>query len=164
MIELVKNWLNMIIILGIAFTLIRMIIPNTNLKKYTNSMIGVVIIITLLTPIISLISKKNITEQISEPIKDILSVETMSKNYDDYTEVNTNNVKREFEHRLEEDIKNKLKNKINQEVQVNVKVDNTYNIEIIEIWLSKNTYENIKNIISNDYDVLEEKIVVYKGV
>lgn len=163
MIEYVKNWLNMIIILGIAFTLIRMIIPNTNLKKYIDSMIGIVVVITILTPVISIISKDNFTDEISEPIKDILSEETMSNSYENYTSINTNNVISEFEHRLEQDIENKLKNRINQEVTVNVTVDNTYNIEEIKIGMVKEAKEDIKNIISNEYDILEDKIIVYKG-
>ena len=158
MIELVKTWLSMIIILGIAFTLIRMITPNTSFKKYVYSMIGVVTVITIIT-----LAKGTITDEISKSLEDILAVETMSSNYENYAQISSNNVREEFKSRVEEDIINKLKKKINQEIEVNVQVSDAYNIEKIEITLSKATDVNVKKYLSNEYDVLEENIIVSNG-
>ncbi len=163
MIELVKTWLSMIIILGIAFTLIRMITPNTSFKKYVYSMIGVVTVITIITPVISKLAKGTITDEISKSLEDILAVETMSSNYENYAQISSNNVREEFKSRVEEDIINKLKKKINQEIEVNVQVSDAYNIEKIEITLSKATDVNVKKYLSNEYDVLEENIIVSNG-
>lgn len=163
MIGLIKSWISMMVILGIAFTLIRMITPNTNLKKYIESIIGVVSILTILTPIISMLNNDNVTESISNSISELLTVETMSKDYNEYVEKNTSNVISDFENRIEADIKKKIKEKINQEVIVNVKVNNAYSIEKINVLLKKSTDFNIKHFISNEYDITEDKIEVSKG-
>ena len=57
MLDTFRNWINMILALGILFTVIRIIVPNTKLKKYIYSLMGIVTIIVILNPVINLIKK-----------------------------------------------------------------------------------------------------------
>ena len=50
MVDILKNWITTMLCIGIFLTFIQMIVPNTNLKKYIYSLIGVVTIITLILP------------------------------------------------------------------------------------------------------------------
>ena len=55
MVDILKNWITTMLCIGIFLTFIQMIVPNTNLKKYIYSLIGVVTIITAFLSLAGLI-------------------------------------------------------------------------------------------------------------
>ena len=144
MFNIVKGWISMILVIGIVFTLMRMIMPNTNLKKYIESIIGIVTIISIITPVLYYISNYNLTEKISENIGEILSRQEETNNYDSYAQINNEEIKKEFVEKIQEDIKVKLKNKINQEPKVKVLVNDAYNIEKVEVKLNGNSSIDVR--------------------
>ena len=160
MFNIVKGWISMILVIGIVFTLLRMIMPNTNLKKYIESVIGIVTIITIITPVLYYISNYNLTEKISENIEEILSSQEETNNYDSYAQINNEEIKKEFVEKIQEDIKVKLKNKINQEPNVKVVVNDAYNIEKVEVKLNGNSSIDVRQYISNEYDISTDKIEI----
>ena len=160
MFNIVKGWISMILVIGIVFTLLRMIMPNTNLKKYIESVIGIVTIITIITPVLYYISNYNLTEKISENIGEILSRQEETNNYDSYAQINNEEIKKEFVEKIQEDIKVKLKNKINQEPKVKVVVNDAYNIEKVEVKLNGNSSIDVRQYLSNEYDISTDKIEI----
>ena len=160
MFNIVKGWISMILVIGIVFTLLRMIMPNTNLKKYIESVIGIVTIISIITPVLYYISNYNLTEKISENIEEILSSQEETNNYDSYAQINNEEIKKEFVEKIQEDIKVKLKNKINQEPNVKVVVNDAYNIEKVEVKLNGNSSIDVRQYISNEYDISTDKIEI----
>lgn len=160
MFNIVKGWISMILVIGIVFTLMRMIMPNTNLKKYIESIIGIVTIISIITPVLYYISNYNLTEKISENIGEILSRQEETNNYDSYAQINNEEIKKEFVEKIQEDIKLKLKNKINQEPKVKVLVNDAYNIEKVEVKLNGNSSIDVRQYISNEYDISTDKIEI----
>lgn len=160
MFNIVKGWISMILVIGIVFTLLRMIMPNTNLKKYIESVIGIVTIITIITPVLYYISNYNLTEKISENIEEILSRQEKTNNYDSYSQINNEEIKKEFVEKIQEDIKVKLKNKINQEPNVKVVVNDAYNIEKVEVKLNGNSSIDVRQYLSNEYDISTDKIEI----
>ena len=160
MFNIVKGWISMILVIGIVFTLLRMIMPNTNLKKYIESVIGIVTIITIITPVLYYISNYNLTEKISENIEEILSSQEETNNYDSYSQINNEEIKKEFVEKIQEDIKVKLKNKINQEPNVKVVVNDAYNIEKVEVKLNGNSSIDVRQYLSNEYDISTDKIEI----
>ncbi len=160
MFNIVKRWISMILVIGIVFTLLRMIMPNTNLKKYIESVIGIVTIITIITPVLYYISNYNLTEKISENIGEILSRQEETNNYDSYAQINNEEIKKEFVEKIQEDIKVKLKNKINQEPKVKVVVNDAYNIEKVEVKLNGNSSIDVRQYLSNEYDISTDKIEI----
>ena len=160
MFNIVKGWISMILVIGIVFTLMRMIMPNTNLKKYIESVIGIVTIISIITPVLYYISNYNLTEKISENIGEILSRQEETNNYDSYAQINNEEIKKEFVEKIQEDIKVKLKNKINQEPKVKVLVNDAYNIEKVEVKLNGNSSIDVRQYISNEYDISTDKIEI----
>ena len=160
MFNIVKGWISMILVIGIVFTLMRMIMPNTNLKKYIESIIGIVTIISIITPVLYYISNYNLTEKISENIEEILSRQEETNNYDSYAQINNEEIKKEFVEKIQEDIKVKLKNKINQEPKVKVLVNDAYNIEKVEVKLNGNSSIDVRQYISNEYDISTDKIEI----
>ena len=160
MFNIVKGWISMILVIGIVFTLLRMIMPNTNLKKYIESVIGIVTIITIITPVLYYISNYNLTEKISENIEEILSRQEKRNDYDSYSQINNEEIKKEFVEKIQEDIKVKLKNKINQEPKVKVVVNDAYNIEKVEVKLNGNSSIDVRQYLSNEYDISTDKIEI----
>ena len=160
MFNIVKGWISMILVIGIVFTLMRMIMPNTNLKKYIESIIGIVTIISIITPVLYYISNYNLTEKISENIEEILSRQEKTNNYDSYSQINNEEIKKEFVEKIQEDIKVKLKNKINQEPNVKVVVNDAYNIEKVEVKLNGNSSIDVRQYLSNEYDISTDKIEI----
>ena len=67
MVDILKNWITTMLCIGIFLTFIQMIVPNTNLKKYIYSLIGVVTIITLILPAYNYF-KVNKLKKKSEPL------------------------------------------------------------------------------------------------
>lgn len=163
MIYIFKSWIQSILCIGILFTIIRIILPNTNLKKYTYSLIGIVTIIAIFNPVIAFARNNNITT-----IKDIFlnSTELANKNinYTDisnYEDVNKNNVKENFKHSVEEDIKLKIQENVNSNVDVNIEITDTYNIKKINIIIYEDTPFDISTYLSSEYD-LDKKIIEIK--
>ena len=132
----------------------------TNLKKYIESIIGIVTIISIITPVLYYISNYNLTEKISENIGEILSRQEETNNYDSYAQINNEEIKKEFVEKIQEDIKVKLKNKINQEPKVKVLVNDAYNIEKVEVKLNGNSSIDVRQYISNEYDISTDKIEI----
>lgn len=164
MLDIFKMWLNTIIVTGILFTIIRIITPNTVMKKYVYSLIGVVTVIVILSPIIAIVASDTFESDVSQSLEDIITVETFApSDYSEYEEISSNNVKENFKKKIEEDIAQKLKEKINQDTEVNVEISDTYNIDKVYITLTCSTSFDVLSYIRDEYDILEENIVVNKG-
>lgn len=56
-IEFIKEWITNIILFILLATVIDMLLPNSNLQKYTKMVTGLLLIAIILTPIFNLISK-----------------------------------------------------------------------------------------------------------
>lgn len=163
MIYIFKSWIQSILCIGILFTIIRIILPNTSLKKYTYSLIGIVTIIAIFNPVINFARNNNITE-----LRNLFlnSAELANRNINytnisNYEDVNKNNVKENFKHTVEENIKQKIKENINSSVDVNIEITDTYNIKKINITVYEDTPFDISTYISNEYD-LDKKIIEVK--
>ena len=111
MLDTFRNWINMILALGILFTVIRIIVPNTKLKKYIYSLMGIVTIIVILSPVINLIKNGDLENSFKNIFLNMASAETLNTEYtnlSNYEDVNKNNVKENFKLNVENDIKQKL--------------------------------------------------------
>ncbi len=165
MLDLFKEWINRIISLGIIFTILNLVVPNSKLKKYIYSLMGIVTLLVIGTPAINLIKEATIESNVKKILLDMTSVETMNTNYttiSNYEDINKNNVKETFKENIAKDIKEKLKDKVG-DVDVKVEITLTYNIDKIEITTNSNTDYDIKSFISQEYDVKKDKINVNTG-
>ena len=60
MIEFIKTWVNQIIVAVIIATVIEMILPNGNNKKYIKMVIGLYVLFTIIQPISKIITGKSL--------------------------------------------------------------------------------------------------------
>jgi len=165
MIEGIKGWVNTILCLGIFFTIVRMIIPNTALKKYISSLIGIITIIVVASPTIKIFQGNSLEGNIKDILLNVTTIETMSTGYTDlsnYEDINKNNVKERFKISVQEDMKEKLKTQINIDVEVTIDITNNYNIEKVNVKVPKEIEFDVEKFLYEEYDIDYKKIKVTK--
>lgn len=131
--ENISSWASGIIISVILSTLIEMIIPDGKNKKYIKTIIGIFILFTIIAPIVSNFTNKNID------FDAILASSNYKYNEVDLNSINTDStILDTYDNKLKEEIKEKLNNK-GYEVQ---------NINL-EIGKQKNDYGIINKVTLN---------------
>lgn len=140
MIEWISNWASSIIVAVIIGTILEMILPNGSSRKYIKMVIGVYILFTIVSPLISKFTDSNI--DISEELGIDTYLEEMETNSKTYNELDLNsqdNIMEIYLSGIKEDIKNKVEKKgyIVKDINVNVSNDDTYTINYIELKVEK---------------------------
>lgn len=150
MIDFLSNWAQGIIVAVIIATIIEMILPNGSSKKYVKVVVGIYILFTIISPIITKFSSNNFN------INDILDTkayeEQMAKSDEDISkkieENNNRTIKDIYQSNLESDIKAKLKDKgyevLNTYIQI--RDDENYTIEFISLSLDKKETEESNQV------------------
>ena len=166
MIAWLSSWAGSVVASIIVCTIIELVLPNNSNKKYARTVIGIYILFTILSPIITKISSNDIN--IIGTIDSVIS----STEYEEISENSgldtTENIKQIYKNNIEQDIISKLKQKgydsvittisinfidgedygkINQlNIKINEKIENENEIKVVEnvnIDLSSNSEENI---------------------
>lgn len=168
MIETFRNWINMLLCLGIFTTIIQLIIPKNKLRKYIYSLIGIVTIITIVSPVINFVKNDNMEVTLKEVISNI--DEGGYENIDEqkYKNISKDTIKQSFIDSLKLDITNKLEKIGIEVIKLNIFIDTEYNIEKIEINIKKIDNKNTKissvtevvKYVNEEYDVDFSKIIV----
>lgn len=108
MIEFFKQWLTTVVVTVMFIVLVDMILPENNLKKYTKLVTGLIVIVTILTPVFKLFDKnENIETYINQYADKISSQE--------YVDVN-GDAQKKFENETVKVFKENLKKQIEQEI------------------------------------------------
>ena len=161
MLDVFKEWISSILAIGILFTIIKIIIPNTNLKKYIYSLMGIITVIVIINPVISFFKSNDLNSIKSILLNATNSIDTQNINYTSMS--NKNNVKENFKENVESDIKEKLSESIGENVDVNIQITDTYNIQKVNVTIYKDTSFDIVSFISKEYDIDGSKITIQKG-
>ena len=98
MIESFKLWINSMLCIGIFVLFIKLIIPNNNLKKYIYSLIGIITIVTVISPVMDLLNDDSIETSLNQVINNISENDTSieSANINKYQDLNNQAVKKGF--------------------------------------------------------------------
>lgn len=151
-----KKWIENIIVITIICTIIEILIPEGNNKKYIRVVSGIYIIYAVLTPVLQIFdfSYNNIFYQ-----------ENIIQTYSKATyQIKNEEIEKMYFVGLEENIKNDIENLGYKVKNANVTIDSKYeNIENIEIEfeemfnkLEEQEYEEYNDI----FELLEEKYFV----
>ncbi len=167
MVEWISTWAQGIIVAVIIATIIEMILPNGNCKKYIKVVIGIYILFTIVSPIITKVTGNNFN--ISEELNlDKFYEEADSKSiYNELNENNSDNIKNIYIANLKTDIESKLKNKNYYVVSCEIEIENeeTYEISKVNLTLEKdinvqqNTEKN-NNVVNTIAEVNEINIQI----
>lgn len=153
MINYISTWAKQIIICVIAVTVLEMILPKGNSKKYIKTIMGIYILYTIIQPAIKLITGKNIKVNYSDYSK-YFNNKTEQVNVDEYNAKVEETYKQELEKQIKSDVENMgyFVNKVN--IEFNLEEGIIKNVEIIISKKEKNT--NNINITVNKIDIGEK--------
>ena len=149
MISWISSWAQGIIMADIIGAIIEMILPEGNSKKYVKIVIGVYVLFTIISPVISKITGKTIqVSDILELNKYIEETENNSKLYVTLDEDNSNNIKDIYESSLRNDIKAKVaaKGYNAKNIKLEIEDDEEYTLKKIDIEIYKNMEKDKKDI------------------
>lgn len=168
MIETFRNWINILLCLGIFITIIQLIMPKNKLRKYIYSLVGIITIITIVSPVMNLLKNENMEESLKQVISNIDTGENKNLDVQKYKEASESAVKTSFVNSLKVDVKNKLSQNGIEVIKTEIFVDSEYNIEKVEINIKKLNEENSKlssvtdvvKYLNEEYDIDLSKIIV----
>jgi stage III sporulation protein AF len=149
MISWISSWAQGIIMAVIIGAIIEMILPEGNSKKYVKIVIGVYVLFTIISPVISKITGKTIqVSDILELNKYIEETENNSKLYVTLDEDNSNNIKDIYESSLRNDIKAKVaaKGYNAKNIKLEIEDNEEYTLKKIDIEIYKNMEKDKKDI------------------
>ncbi len=161
--EFLNSWLQGIIIAVIVSTIIEMILPNGNNKKYIKVVLGIYVVFNIITPIINQFFDSDFE------LSSLFRMEEYAKKIEEYqvdtkTIQESNIIQEVYVSNLKKDIEEKLKEKGYQTKQIEIEMENkeTYAIQkiILSLIKAKEKEEkkgNIKKIETVTIQIGQEK-------
>lgn len=137
MINWITNWAEAIIIAVVIATIIEMILPEGNCKKYIKVVIGVYILFTIISPVITKFTGKTVSvSDLIDLSKYVDEVKEKVKSQNLLAQNNETNIKDMYISNLKTDIKSKLKGKGYNTQNINLDISNDENYTLNKIYLS----------------------------
>ena len=165
--EFLSSWLQGIMIAVIVSTLIEMILPNSNSKKYIKVVLGIYVVFNIITPVVNQFFHSDFELSsifnIEEYTKEMETYEVDTKNID-INKTNENSIKQIYLSNLKSDIEAKLKEKGYQVNNIELEIENNETYQIKEISLSLQQKEQKKETRENTIVINEiEKVEIQIG-
>lgn len=162
MINWLSDWAEAIIIAVIIGTIIEMLLPEGNCKKYIKVVIGIYVMFTIVNPIITKISGKEITvSDILELDEYISQAEENIKNQNEIEIENENNIMEMYVSGIKQDIKLNVEEKGYVVTNVDIEIEDNKNYKIKKIIVDA---ENIMKEENNDEKNEIEKIEMVNDI
>lgn len=148
LINFISQWIKSVVMIFIVISILEIVIPNSNLKKYVNMFIGFLIIIVVITPIVKLLDRHyDIEKEIFRNIVEEIEIQ----NYDNekILLVQENQIKELYINKIKADVSQILKEVTDYDIStINISIYeddiNFGNIKDVEIVLKDKKNENIE--------------------
>ena len=142
MIDFLSTWAEQIIVAVIIASIIEMILPSGNNKKYIKAVIGVYILFTIISPILAKITNIDLENLDYEKyFKEMDTSQTISQSL---TKNNDKSIEEIYENNIKQDMKEKLK-------------EQGYIVEKIELYIEFKNELNYGKISSVNLSVYKQK-------
>lgn len=167
--EFLNTWLQGIIVAVVIASIIQMILPNGNNKKYIKVVLGVYVVFQIITPVINKFFNSNFElSSLIDIDKYTKKMETyeVSSNNTNINKTNEDSIKQIYIINLKKDIKTKLEDKdyLIKDIEVQVENNENYDIKSLVIYVKgkkDNKAENKKEETANNVHINEiEKIEI----
>lgn len=163
MIKWLKTWSNQIIVASIIAIILEMLLPEGNNKKYIKMIIGIYVLFTIISPVITKVTGNNLEFEDFEYNQYFDSSVTTSSSSEEFEENNSNLIKQAYINNIENDIKSKVKQKGYEVVDVKINIISNEDSEKygtitnIDLQLNKiveeSKSEKINNIAINEVEI-----------
>ncbi len=165
--EFLNNWLQGIVVAVIIASIIQMILPNGNNKKYIKVVLGIYVVFQIITPVVNKFFNSNFE------ISSLIDIDSYTKKMETYEvssqntnidKTNEDSIKQIYVANLEKDIKAKLEDKeyLIKDVEVQVEDNEKYDIKSMKIYLKEvvnsTKEESENNIHINEVEKIEIKV------
>lgn len=157
----IKAWLTSVLVTVIFMTVVDMILPSNNLKKYAKFVTGLIVIITILSPVFKIFSNQvRMEDYIAEYTTRLLDNESPVNNEEIRKDINKKTIDA-FKENLKKSIENYIYDSTGKKYQVTV-VNMVEDFNSIEF--SKIEYLELKRIYGNgDIKPVETITIGEKG-
>lgn len=151
MINWLRNWSNQVIVAVIIATIIEMILPEGNNKKYIKMIIGVYVLFTIIQPVITRLTGNEINFNDFNYNKYFKNTIQTSSSVDKFEDTNSKLIKQTYIDSIKHDIKQKMKLKgfkvLNCELDITQDENLLKNIELNLEKIKKDENKNSNNKI-----------------
>lgn len=139
MVEWISGWAQGIIVAVIIATIIEMLLPEGNSKKYIKVVVGIYILFTIVSPVITKITNKEFKLSDIIDLDEYIEAASSDNTYNELEKSNNENIKEVYIASLKSDIEGKIANKgYNADsIEVEVQDNDEYTINSITISVSK---------------------------
>lgn len=173
--EFLNTWLQGIIISVVIATIVEMILPEGNNKKYVKIVLGIYVVFNIITPIINKLTQNNFE------ISSIINIEKYTKQFETYEvdsknidieNVNKTNIKNIYINNLKKDMKAKIEERgyVVENIKIKLEDSEDYIVEELIIYLDKkdikkdNDNNNTKEIIDSINEIKIEDINISNNI
>ena len=165
--EFLNNRLQGIVVAVVIASIIQMILPNGNNKKYIKVVLGIYVVFQIITPVVNKFFNSNFE------ISSLIDIDSYTKKMETYEvssqntnidKTNEDSIKQIYVANLEKDIKAKLEDKeyLIKDVEVQVEDNEKYDIKSMKIYLKEvvnsTKEESENNIHINEVEKIEIKV------
>jgi len=148
MINDLNLWIRQIIIIVIFAAFIDFLIPSGGFKRYTKALLGLVIMITILNPLLVLLNKNYILEEVIWKYQDLIDDNEIAAMAEDFDTKNQQLIVNEYKKRITDHIAQTIAEnssfeaqKIDVKINENKEDDKFGKIDELHIWLKDNSKE-----------------------
>lgn len=163
-----KEYISTIIYISIFSVILELILPNNKLKKYIASLVGILVILIIASPLIDILKNDNVVLAISTAIEEI-SMSSGDMTHYDFTKEKNRIINNSVRNRLEQEIMSNLTNNFSEFVikRVDILLNSDYVVEGISV-TAKNITDvkdasKIINYLTEEYNVKEQVINIIRG-
>lgn len=155
MIEWISNWAGGIVVAVIIGTVIEMILPSGNSKKYIKVVIGIYVLFTIVSPVITKFTGETIE------VSDILDLDKYVEEAEDVAIQNTvqsnNQIMEVYSSGIKEDLKAKIEAKgyMVNSIDIGIANDESYSITDITIDVEKEEKVDGNEMVENEENMGE---------
>ena len=155
MIEWISNWAGGIVVAVIIGTVIEMILPSGNSKKYIKVVIGIYVLFTIVSPVITKFTGETIE------VSDILDLDKYVEEAEDVGVQNTvqsnNQIMEVYSSGIQEDLKAKIEAKgyMVNSIDIGIANDESYSITDITIDVEKEEKVDGNEMVENEENMGE---------
>ncbi len=165
--EWISGWIQGIIIAVIIGTIIEMILPEGNSKKYIKVVIGVYILFSIVSPVITKVTGNDFKIANVFELDEYIEASN-SNSYQDLNKGQEEQIRNIYQNSLKNDMKEKIKAKGYDVVEINLDIENNeqYTLKKITLRLKKQiekeetTENNNQNLVSSVENVNKIQIQI----
>ena len=177
MVEWISGWAQGIIVAVIIATIIEMLLPEGSSKKYIKVVVGIYILFTIVSPVITKITNKEFKLSDIIDLDEYIEAASSDNTYNELEKSNNENIKEVYIASLKSDIEGKINSitisvskldekeennniEIVNEVEINVSTSTEKSKENEKEELSKKEKEELKEYLSSVYELPEDNIII----